>query len=233
MSAKIAIYTSWFIFAVWVYIVLVYAISFLYFGRIKTKNTFYDQKALIIQGVILVLNLVGQVFTIYLYLTQGKDLIAADGLTTTEYWILLPINLVLVIVYLLFFLIFTNNLAVKMTDTKLYLPGLSVINSAFIKVEVTKSGDVILEYVYKHEGEKKWTEKLKFYHFFASTQFIQKNYVHFFDPEKNLAFFNLHRVTKSKDESQSDPKTTDTVADATVKEVPNNIINRNKTDSLS
>ena len=179
---------------------------------------------MVIDLVIFALNFIGQIFTVYLYIDQGKDLITSDASTTTEYWILISVNLFLVIAYLLFFLIFTNNLAVKMTDTKLHLPGISVLNSAFISVTTTKSGDLILEYVYKHEAEKKWTEKLKFYRCFASTQFIKDNYIHFFDPEKNLAFFNLHRVTKKPDASIVDGNSEDTskIIDAEVKESKTN-----------
>lgn len=220
MDAKIAVYTSWFIFAIWAYIVLIYAVSFLYFGRVKTRTTFYDRKALLIDLFIFALNLVGQVFTVYLYLVQGKKLINSAGAVTTEYWILVAINLFLVICYLVFFLVFTNNLAIKMTETKFYLPGISVLNSAFIKVTVTPKGDLILEYVYKHEMEKKWTEKLKFYRFFASTKFVKDNYMRFFDPERNLAFFNLHRVSKKTATTSQEKQvnTSDTITDAKVKE---------------
>ena len=211
MDARIAVYTSWFIFAIWIYIVLIYTISFLYFWRVKTKNAFYDRRALTIDTIIFSLNLVGQIFTVFLYIDQGKNLMTTNASTTTEYWILLSLNLFLVICYLVFFLVFTNNLAVKMTDTKLYLMGISVLNSAFIRATKNKDGSFVLEYVYKHEGEKKWTEKLKFYSFFGSTKYIINNYTRFFDPEKNLAFFNLHRVTKKDDTAnnanKSDQKT--------------------------
>ena len=171
-------------------------------------------------------NLVGQVFTVYLFLEQGKDLIDGELTTTTEYWVLVSINLFLIVCYLVFFLVFSNNLAVKMTDTHIYLLGMSVLNSAIIRVKELEKGSLILEYVYKHEANKKWTEELKFYSFFPSTAFVRQNYLRFFDPEKNLAFFDLHNVSKQGDDKSSFSGSGTAISDVSVKEKKDTVVTK-------
>lgn len=210
MEGQIAVYVSWFIFAIFSYMLLVYSISSLWFVRIKAKQSFYDWNLIAIETVIFALNLIGQVFTVYLFLVSGRDLITNKQSTTTEYWILIGVNFFLILVYLFFYLYFSNNLAVKFTDQKVYLVGMSVLNSAFISVEKLGNNNVVMEYVYNQEKRRKWTEKLKFYRFFASTKFILENYKKYFDPRRNLDFFNLDNVVQ--DTKTDKVQTTDVVA---------------------
>ncbi len=199
MDIKVAVYASWFIFAIWCYIVLVYAISSIWFARIKAIKTFWDFRAITIETFFFVITLIGQIFTIFLFLDSGKKLIKTGGETTTKYWILISLNFIFILCYLFFYLFFSNNLAVKFTKEKVYLIGMSVLNSAFIFVKKSPNNSVTLEYVYNQSQGKKWTEKLKFFSFFKSTKFVLDNYKTFFDPERNLSFFNIDQVSLSKE----------------------------------
>ena len=104
---------------------------------------------------------------------------------------------------------FSNNFLIIFTDDKIYLFGLSIINSAIVKIQKQNKWVYFLEYVYKKDGSLTYTEKCRFWIFSNSTTFLVKNYLKFIDLNRNNAFFKIDQVLKATTKTEkAKPKPT-------------------------
>ena len=223
MKAEIFVFGSWFTFAIAAYLILICIFGLLWFYRVKSNNYRVDWTLVGSNMVFAILSLVGAIFTIVLYAQHGKAYLdyevtaktseaVKNEMATIEtyYTANFFTNLIIIIGWVIFLVLFSNNFALKFTNDKTYLFGLSILNSAIIKIGPAKKYIHILEYVFKKDGNNKWTEKCRFWNFSATTKYLMANYTQFIDCERNKAFFDLHKVEKSPvaSESQSPPSST-------------------------
>ena len=204
MSAKVVVYALWFLFGLWSYVTFIYVVGFVWFLTIKTRKRKYDFLSNFLDIFFWIFTFVGQILTIYLYVDSGKDLINSGSNPTTFYWVVLIYNFVTVIFYIFFLFFFSNNFEVKFTEEKFYIVSVSVLNSSIIKVARNSRNHLIVEYVYKKEVNKIWTEKLIFHKWFTLAKFIEDNYLAYFDPEKNKTLLEISKVTKLVQKTDSE-----------------------------
>lgn len=202
MSPHVIVYGSWFAFAIIAYLIVINLFGFIWAFRIQSKNRSIATPLIAINTIFGILSLAINILIIVLYSLYGKSYVATPATIETKiktfYTIVFFFAVFLMLGWMAFVIMFSNNFLIVFTDEKIYLFGLSIINSAIIKIEKQNNWFYNLEYVYKKDGNLTYTEKCRFWIPSLTTKFLLKNHVKFMDLKRNNAFFKLDQVLKTE-----------------------------------
>lgn len=204
----VLVYGSWFTFAIILYLLLINIFGFIWIWRIKSSKRHFDLNLIIANGVFAVLALAMAILNIVFYSLHGNAVLAdkASASVTRWYLIVFILSAVIMIFWMIFVIACSNNFVVLLTSDKIYLFGLSILNSAIIKVARQNKTSYFLEYVYKKEGKMIYTERCRFWKFSATTKFLLNNYKDYLNLERNNAFFSFDQILKPIEQKTASQK---------------------------
>ena len=195
---EVLVYGSWFTFAIILYLLLINLLGFIWIFRLKPQKWFWDRLLVGINGGFAVSGFVILVLTVVLFALEGKAVQTGKAPTIAKnlYLGLFITSLTIMLFWMVFLIACSNNFIIMFTTDKVYLFGLSILNSAIVKVGKQNKASYFLEYVYKKEGKTVYTERCRFWRFSPSTQFFLTHYPTYLNVERNNAFFSLDEVLK-------------------------------------
>ncbi len=205
---EVLVYGSWFTFAIILYLLLINVFGFIWVWRIKASKRHLDLNLIIINAVFAVLGLAMAILNIVYYSLHGQAVLTSKASESAQqsYLIIFILSALVMVLWMVFVIACSNNFVVLFTTDKIYLFGLSILNSAIIKVARQNKTSYFLEYVYKKEGKMIYTERCRFWKFSSTTKFLTANYKAYLDLDRNNAFFSFEQILKPvADQAPSSP----------------------------